>query len=314
MPQLCPRSPPPHVTADESGQRGRLTRLPRPAQDVVAALPDRLERGASAGHVTGDGEPCHAGQRAGQRGALVEQGAGAIRLEGHQLDDVRARGGFRQVLLADVEGGKVLPRQVDPAVAEVLGNVLPVLNELQSSADVIGETQPLRRGGANNVQHHLADRVGGQLAVPYEVVVGRVARDELILAVGLNEVVERLARDAALLDGPRQGLNRGQFRLATVVDLGDVRLQVVEQLEASGRYRLRARGGRQARQRFVADVVSQPGEAVQGGEVRAPLPGQHAKGDGEVLPGRLRRDRQRHLRRDRDARRGRGPRRGYLLV
>src|SRR6516165_8083886 len=314
MPQLCPRSPPPDVTADESGQRGCLTRLRRPAQDVVAALPDRLERGASAGHITGDGEPCHAGERADERRALVEQGAGSIRFEGHQLDDVRSRGRFRQVLLADVEGGKVLPRQVDPAVAEVLGNVLPVLNELQSSADVIGETQPLRRGGANNVQHHLADRVGGQLAVLYEVLVGLVARDELILAVGLNEVVERLARDAALLDGLRQALDRGQLRLAAVVDLGDIRLQVVEELEAGGRDRLRARGRRQARQWLVTDIVGEPCEAVEGGEVRAPLAGQHAQGDGEVLPGRLRRDRQRHLRRDRDARRGRSPRRGYLLI
>ena len=78
-------------------------------------------------------------------------------LGGHRL---------RQVRLGHAVAFMSSARQVDPAVAEILDHVLAVLDELQSSADVIGGRDALRGRRAHDVQDHLADRVGRQLAVP----------------------------------------------------------------------------------------------------------------------------------------------------
>ena len=71
---------------------------------------------------------------------------------------------------------QVLGRQVDAAVPEVLGDVLPVLGELQRGAHAVGERDPVGRRGAEHVQHELADRVGGQVAVADQLVERLVRR------------------------------------------------------------------------------------------------------------------------------------------
>ena len=68
-------------------------------------------------------------------------------------------------IIVAAEPDQVLARHVDAAARVVLGDVLQVLDDLQSGADPVRERDPLRRRGAEHVQHQLADRCGRQLAV-----------------------------------------------------------------------------------------------------------------------------------------------------
>ncbi|BFO17431.1 hypothetical protein SHKM778_38190 [Streptomyces sp. KM77-8] len=82
--------------------------------------------------------------------------------------------------------------QVDAVAAEVLGDVLKVFDDLECGADVVGTAHPLRGRGAGDGEDQPADRVGGQLAVGEQVVVGLVPLDELVLAVGGDQAEEGL--------------------------------------------------------------------------------------------------------------------------
>ena len=91
-----------------------------------------------------------------------------------------------------------------PAGPQVLGHVLPVLGELQRGAHQVGEPFPVRCGGAEDVQHDPADRVGRQAAVTEQLGEGLVAGDPLVLAVRLDQVEERLGGDRVPRDGRRE--------------------------------------------------------------------------------------------------------------
>lgn len=73
----------------------------------------------------------------------MEQCAGPIRLEGDQGAYGGAGGGPGEVALRDVEALEVLGGEVDPVVAEVLGDVLEVLDDLEGGADLVGAADPL---------------------------------------------------------------------------------------------------------------------------------------------------------------------------
>ena len=66
----------------------------------------------------------------------------------------------------------VLGGQVDAVAAEVLGDVLEVLDDLQGGADRVGAPDALGGGGAGDAEDEPADGVRGQLAVGQQVVVG----------------------------------------------------------------------------------------------------------------------------------------------
>ena len=82
-------------------------------------------------------------------------------------------------------------------------------------------------------------------------------------------------------DGFGHGLHDRGLRRAARVDPVDVAGQLVEELEAEGRdVDLRVAG-------LVAEIIGQPGEEVQVGQV-PPVPGgQQAKRDGKVLSRRV---------------------------
>ena len=86
-----------------------------------------------------------------------------------------------------MEAVHVLGGEIDPVAAEVLGDVLEVLDDLERGAHGVGAADPLGGRGAGDGEDETADGVGGQLAVCEEFVVGLVAADLLVLAVGLDQ-------------------------------------------------------------------------------------------------------------------------------
>ena len=92
--------------------------------------------------------------------------------------------------------------------AQVLGDVLPVLGELQRRAD---QSDSATRAGVaqpEHAEHELAHRVRRELAVAQQLLPGLIAADALVDAVGLDQARERLARQRALaqrrLQAPEQ--------------------------------------------------------------------------------------------------------------
>src|SRR5205807_8286688 len=174
------------------------------------------------------------------------------------------------------EAIEVLGGDVHAAAPEVLGHVLPMLDQLQAAAHRVGEAQAVRGGRVEDVQHQAPDRVGGELAVGQEVLDGLVRVDLLVLAVGGDQGAQRGGGDVAGADGVRQAPQEGILRFAglAVVDAVDLRVQPVQERQPIAG-------------RLVPDVVHKPGESVQRREVRALAPGQYAAGHGEVLVRRL---------------------------
>ena len=94
-----------------------------------------------------------------------------------------------------------------------------------------------------DVQNQPADRVGRVAAIGQHVVVGRVARDALVLAKGVEQPRERLARDGELAD---RGGQRHEHRMRGAAGVAVVELAVppVEQCQAVGAIASRRPGRR----------------------------------------------------------------------
>src|SRR5205823_13397494 len=101
----------------------------------------------------------------------------------------------------DSEALEVFGGEVDPAPPAVLGNVLPVLDELKGRAHAVGQLDPLRRGSAEDVEDELADGVRGEIAVLEQLVERRVRLRELVAPVRFDQAEERLPRQRAGVDG-----------------------------------------------------------------------------------------------------------------
>ena len=152
-----------------------------------------------------------------------------------------------------------------------------MLDELERRADAVGERDPVGRGHFEHVQHELADRIGRQRAVVDEVVEGRVGGLNLVAPVGLDQ-----ARRTARAAGSRSrtvDLERAHERVLRLaaVDAVEVGVEHVEQREAVALD-------------LVAELVDEPGEAVDRHQMPGGLAAQHARRDWEVLLRRKRQD------------------------
>lgn len=228
-----------------------------------------------------------------ERGAFLQQLACALGLEGDQGAYGGAGGRGRELGLGHVEAAHVLGGQVDPVTAEVLGDVLDVFDDLQGGADGVGAADAFGGAGAGEGEHEATDRVRGQLAVADQVGVGLVARDPLVLPVGLDQPEERLGGQVVGADDGPEGLQQRVPRRAVraAEHPVQVRLQGVEHggpvVDRGGveseEYGVVSAGGEVA----VADVVDEAGVPVDGRQSVAPGAGQEDGGDGEVLRRRL---------------------------
>ncbi len=169
------------------------------------------------------------------------------------------------------EAVEVLPGQVDSAGGIVLGHVLHMLDDLQRRADPVRQLDPVRGADAEDTEHHVSHRIGGQGAVTQQVIEGVVAGDQLVLPVGRDEPAERLRRQTAFPDGRCQRLDDRECG-RPAPDSVKIGFQRVEQCEPVAA-------------RLVTDVVDEAGESVDGEQV-LPLPGrQDQRRHREVLGG-----------------------------
>ena len=184
------------VSRPTSRSRLSLVGLGGPGSTSYPAAAIAREGGPPSRHESGEQQPQPAVDATHQGGAFIQQVAGAFRLVRDQGAHRCARGRARRGPPRDVEALHVLGGQVDAVAAEVLGDVLEVLDDLQGGADRVGAADPLGGRGAGDGEDEPADGVGGQLAVGEQVVVGLVPPDQLVLAVGLDQAEEGLGGEA----------------------------------------------------------------------------------------------------------------------
>lgn len=142
-------------------------------------------------------------------GAFIQETEGAFGLERDQGAHRCARRGSGEVGLLDMELFHVLDGQVDAPLPQILADVLKVFDDLQAGAHGVRAADALGGRGAGDREDEAADRIGGELAVGQQVVAGLVARDQLVLAVGLDEAEEGLRGEATAVHGGLQGAQEG---------------------------------------------------------------------------------------------------------
>ena len=238
-------------------------------EDVVAPLDHCVEGGLSPSREGAHGQPWTPGQSGRQRRAGVEQRAGPAGLDRHQPTKGGARPGAVEFAGVDSAAPQVVLGKVDAAPPSVLGHVLEVLDHLQPVTDVVGQGDAIGSGGSEHHQHKASHRSGRQAAVPQEVLEGLVCADPLVHPVGLDQGRKRVERQSEIPQGRGEALEQRVAgpALGRPMQLGLQPVQLGEPITLG----------------LVADVVCQPGEAVDGHEVGAHRSGQEQRGDGKVL-------------------------------
>ena len=145
---------------------------------------------------------------------------------------------------------------------------------MQTSSEAA--TSGLVTAEAEQAEHEPSDRVGGVDAVLLQVVPGLVLRDPLIHPVGLDQPQERLARQVELSDRRLELPHHRPGRRAEVAGV-ELALELVEERKPV------ALG-------LVAQDVDEPGESVDGAQVRPQRTGEEQRRDREVLGPRPRGD------------------------
>ena len=168
------------------------------------------------------------------------------------------------------EPAAILGRQVDPPQREVARHVLEEVDELEPGADVVrGGDERLVAVEAEQAEHEPPDRVGGVDAVLLQVVPRLVRRDPLIHPVGLDQPQERLARQVELADRRLELPHHRPGGLAGIAGV-QLALELVEEGQPVA-------GG------LVAEDVDEPGESVDGAQVRPQRTREEQRRDREVL-------------------------------
>ena len=121
-----------------------------------------------------------------------QQCRSALGFKQHQLAQRSSCVCAVKVCFGNAECPHVFLRQVNAAGGAVLGDILPVLKQLQGATDPIGQFGRLRRTLAENIEHQPPYRVGRELTVTDQLLESRIPRDPLIDQVGADELVERL--------------------------------------------------------------------------------------------------------------------------
>ena len=274
--------------------------LRRAGQNIEVGDGDGVQRGAAARDEAGDRKLAAARHHCHERCAFAEQIASTGHLEGHQ----RLHGGAgvrgAKVVVAHGEPAKVFLGQIDAAAVQILCDVLPVLGQLQRGADLVGERDAIGGGDAEGGEHQVPDRVGRQRAVVPQVVERLVAVGALVEPVGLDESAQWRLGDPARAHACRQRSHRRHAGIAAGEQRRDVGIDEVEHGKAHAALDAV----------LIADVVDEPGVAVDRQQVGAQLFRQEPQGDRKVLGSRLREHPVKRL----EDRRGCGHRASILLL
>jgi hypothetical protein len=185
-----------------------------------------------------------------------------------------------QIVLGHPEPAQILLRQVDAAAGEILGDVLPVLGQLQRGADAVGKLETRGGGETKSGQHQMPDRVGRERAVGPQVVEGLVVIGPLIEAVCLHQSAQRCLGHPPAANSLGESGDCGQRRLPASEEGGDVGVDKVKHGELRQLVDVHR----------IAYVVDEAGVAVDGEQIGAQLAREEPGGDREVLRAGLRKD------------------------
>src|SRR3569833_638990 len=164
-----------------------------PGKDDVAIAREGIEHREAAVHGGAYLLADAAAEAPAQRRAREQQRAAAVYLFVYQRAQDGAVGACPQLRLVDAVGRHLVLRQVDASFFHaVLFEVLPEVDELQCSADVIGVPKVFGRRLVEEMQHHPPDRIGGAAAVIQHLVEVRVAVLDHVLPKGAEQIVQGL--------------------------------------------------------------------------------------------------------------------------
>src|SRR5215471_434559 len=140
-----------------------------------------------------------------QRQALPEPVTGALNFKLHHGAECGSVLLVRTVVLADAEPAHIFQWQIDAAFFVIAGDILPKIGELQRSASEVGELLPLVVAISAEIEHQMADWIGGVVTISQHIVERFEASDRLILAEGRQQVRKFLLGDIELTDSFREG-------------------------------------------------------------------------------------------------------------
>src|SRR3990172_866442 len=112
--------------------------------------------------------------------------------------------------------GHRLERHINPSDVVIAPHVLPEIGELQRSACEIGEPLQLRIAVAADIQHQPAYGVRRVAAIAEQLVESLVARLDLVLAEGGDQIEKRLEGNLPLLHSLGQSDKNGMAGLPPV--------------------------------------------------------------------------------------------------
>lgn len=140
-----------------------------------------------------------------ERPTLAEQGRRARQ----PFRDQRLRRGIRvrcaEVVDRHAVAREVVEGEVDPiARAQVVADVLQVIEELQRRADPVGEQIELRVVVTEDAQHEATDRIRRAPAIVEELLGVGITRDPQVLREGVEQIEEEALRKAEFGDGRSQ--------------------------------------------------------------------------------------------------------------
>lgn len=206
-----------------------------------------------------------------QQKALAEEVPRPGDLKAEEPDERRGDVSQEQVFLRGAEAFEVGLGEIDTVLAEVHGDVLPEVGQLERGADAVRQPSQAGIAQAEQVKDDPAHRVRRVTAVMEQVVKGGVAAGRDIHPEGGQEVPQELHGEVEAPDGVAEGDERGVR--GRVLQTGvEQALPLAQAFEA-----LPLVGG------FVREVVGGAGEGVDGADVRTEGLRQEPGGHREVL-------------------------------
>ena len=231
-------------------------------QDRIAPLAKQLQRGPQF-VVHGDAES----------GTFVQNLARVLHQIAHHGAELRGKDAAFDLALDHAKVQHVLGGNIAAANLRVAHRILPEVGQLQGGADFVGELGAHLVAVTADHQHQPAHGVRRVARVLHGLVPCVVAGLHLVLAEGMQQIVEETARQVAGDDGLVQRDEDGMARLlGRVVALVEHRAPGIQQAQ---------RGHRVAH--LVAQIVGDAAEGVKAVEVRTKARGEEEGGNVEVL-------------------------------
>src|SRR5258708_2162481 len=151
-----------------------------------------------------------------QRQSAIEPFARTLDLEPHELKELRRCATLCDIVSRHTETAQIFQRQIDASFAEVHGNILPEIGELQCGAGVIRELLALGVTVSAEVEHKMSNRIRGITAVSQNVVKCFKARDCLVLAEGDQQIGKLMLWNIALANRRRERNEDGMLWRSSV--------------------------------------------------------------------------------------------------